>query len=1095
MGLGSLGNGGSSSSSSNLSASAPPFSVDRSNPKPPLFHLTESFSSSFHNWQYSHSSASTPDFFGNPVTEVDSIRTTYLPSMNDHLYSGSQSISSPSTHWPPLNPTVKNETNAFSYLQYSGGIPTNHVDSKPYYPSYVPPVDDDTPLVSLNEPSYDLLSSSLVVPLDGSSQVDYTESLSGLEYTTQWGGFWNGLADREQGKRLELDRSFCSEEMDVAGSYAYKDYMKQGACIAQSLRKCEQEAAIPQRKSVNVLGRENCDVSLSTGQLDGKPFLVQNPTFIPVESSRTSLLGSTSILPESHLQGPSLESAMNSLNSQKPPNPSYEKCFQPDKISVTKHFPALVIRPPPIGTTSTAPKAVPSETVNYIHNNAAVNSKEFDGHNSTKIKVLDLPQSSEFKERLWDTSQLCFHLGTNDPIFVASFSDKKEELTSNLVGKDAVAHTFKSRSGFEFPDINVPDGFALAVDGAKTVSSVENPTESLDHHNPAVDSPCWKGAPTSHFSPFEVSKVGTPQDLMNTFEASNSLNIQGTQILPLDTDDTVKISFQKPCEDSVHHENECGGNGSSVSPNRSLSANCAAKQHRSDAVNAGLDCPNLSTCNGVQFSTDVDYPRKEYNLPNDSKPSPTKQLNLEEGDFTSKIMFKLEAGVADIEMDTIDASEDGCVPFNAMEYVSCFPSGEDGSKPTKLHGRVSTPKINVQMLVNAMHNLSELLLFHCSNDATVLNEQDRVALEHAINNLNVCISQKTAHMTPTLKSVLPQQGISLKFGELPDFHEGDGAGRPKVTRAVAANSHDQLDCQHMHEEKRNSNAHSKKVHKFPDFVSLRDDADVVRDDCMVQAIKKVLNENFHSEEEIQPQALLYKNLWLEAEAAVCSINYRARFDRLKIEMERCKLHGAKEFSEDARAVEKLPISGVCPDPLPISGVSPDPDITHKLTTEAKDSPIQYTSIQDSPISSTTSLVDDVEASTMARFHILKCRGDNSNSKNMERQQLPEVDDAAFAVKRKCWPFVGYQSEGGILDVELEPLMQHHGGNHSGENFGFYIDGSDYETVKDFRACVTDDPVTQSCRNNRLENQLPSGCYDSSSSDWEHVLKDEFPLQN
>lgn len=57
---------------------------------------------------------------------------------------------------------------------------------------------------------------------------------------------------------------------------------------------------------------------------------------------------------------------------------------------------------------------------------------------------------------------------------------------------------------------------------------------------------------------------------------------------------------------------------------------------------------------------------------------------------------------------------------------------------------------------------------------------------------------------------------------------------------------------------------------------------------VLQAIKKVLSEHF-VEEETQPQLLLYKNLWLEAEAALCSVMCRARFDRVKAEIEKCKL--------------------------------------------------------------------------------------------------------------------------------------------------------------------------------------------------------------
>ena len=61
----------------------------------------------------------------------------------------------------------------------------------------------------------------------------------------------------------------------------------------------------------------------------------------------------------------------------------------------------------------------------------------------------------------------------------------------------------------------------------------------------------------------------------------------------------------------------------------------------------------------------------------------------------------------------------------------------------------------------------------------------------------------------------------------------------------------------------------------------------------LQALKEVLKKDFDGEEEMQAETLLYKNLWLEAEAALCSVSYRARFNRMKIEMEKCKTHKAK----------------------------------------------------------------------------------------------------------------------------------------------------------------------------------------------------------
>lgn len=53
----------------------------------------------------------------------------------------------------------------------------------------------------------------------------------------------------------------------------------------------------------------------------------------------------------------------------------------------------------------------------------------------------------------------------------------------------------------------------------------------------------------------------------------------------------------------------------------------------------------------------------------------------------------------------------------------------------------------------------------------------------------------------------------------------------------------------------------------------------------LQAIVKVLNENFQFDGEMKSQAHLFKNLWLEAEAKLCSVSYKARFDHMKIAME------------------------------------------------------------------------------------------------------------------------------------------------------------------------------------------------------------------
>lgn len=56
---------------------------------------------------------------------------------------------------------------------------------------------------------------------------------------------------------------------------------------------------------------------------------------------------------------------------------------------------------------------------------------------------------------------------------------------------------------------------------------------------------------------------------------------------------------------------------------------------------------------------------------------------------------------------------------------------------------------------------------------------------------------------------------------------------------------------------------------------------------------KILSEDFDHEEEMQPNGFLYKKLWLEAEAELCSVNHKARYNRMRIEMEKSELQKAK----------------------------------------------------------------------------------------------------------------------------------------------------------------------------------------------------------
>ncbi|KAL9392154.1 hypothetical protein Peur_016074 [Populus x canadensis] len=56
-----------------------------------------------------------------------------------------------------------------------------------------------------------------------------------------------------------------------------------------------------------------------------------------------------------------------------------------------------------------------------------------------------------------------------------------------------------------------------------------------------------------------------------------------------------------------------------------------------------------------------------------------------------------------------------------------------------------------------------------------------------------------------------------------------------------------------------------------------------------QVNEKALERHYELEEEENPQVLFYKNLWLEAEAALCSMKYKAFVLGMKTQMEKIKM--------------------------------------------------------------------------------------------------------------------------------------------------------------------------------------------------------------
>ncbi|KAF5450528.1 hypothetical protein F2P56_030867 [Juglans regia] len=1202
----SYGHGGSSASSSNLSALAPPFMVV---PKPissPLVDLTEPsygvpLNSSLHNWLPSRYPNSGPGLFPNHDPEYDPV-----PSSDAYGYAASQYIGSLDSHLSPLSPVASAPIDTYLYVQRSDSVEASTVKAQQFYPTYVPPgIEDHSPLVVPDDNSYDWLSCSNVATWGGSSNNDHAQS--GWDNTVDWVSSCNGLGEWEHDKQVEIDGSFCLKGSTMGDSSPiYKNDVNQGSHASEGLDTCAEASHI-----IDMLGLEKRGGCVSMEQTNDKSFSGKNSRIMSADYSKTSFLGSPSVLPENHYETPSVIPVTNIYKYQVPCSASNEKPIRHHDASlsgcasfVTSSH-SLVIRPPDVNTSLSAPNKGPLVDMDFGTDAA---DPDLCGNSPSNVNKFHPLIGSESKV-LFDTSQLSIHLDKNYPIGVESFSSKNEELSKKKeIPEDALDQVFKPKCGLQVSHTS-SDGFNFALDFVEAINPVENSSESLDHYNPAVDSPCWKGVSVTCFSPFEASKTDSCQ-YFKKLESNNSSDFQVPQVFTLNIDDAVKVSSQNPNEKTVYVEK-----GLRPPPKRPSDANSLSREPRSDdSVNTGPFYSKSSCGYAVPYSGNDCEPGENHALFNmstvesDLIPSLTTHQNFEATIMIPEKKHSSDTCVADSGSSIGDPARNGLsnVPFHNTGYgLSSASLVEDAcAKLTKLHEADSTPNIDVQMLVSTMCNLSDLLLFHSLNDSLKLTQGDCKAIKDVIFNLHRCILKDGEKMIPTQESPFLQQGMAQHLEELAKRPKEVNVDRPGLTKDAPIIAQDQHDPKCLHDKKHHNIGSGNKMEMISDFVSVKGDASRLEKDNMTQAIMKVLNENFDYEEEMEPKCSLFKNLWLEAEAEVCSINYKARYNRMKIEMEKSELNKAKDASENTMDVEKTQKSkascnlNTLNKLVPEANIGPSPDISiqdtpsmqhvrarygilkHQInysnsttaleeasssnvypdlnkvdrlvpeTTEAK-CPKQDISNQNSPILGTTCHVndvmsrfhilkcqvdlvnsikatdleepltesvspdwneidnsepeateakgtlimdiptqnppiltrschsDDIEASVMARFLMLKCRDENLSFMDAEKQEPEEVIHLGLACEKNHRPITKDRSGDGIVDEKLEPVLQNPTANGT----------EDKLTVKDCHL-PGNDPMIQFFQSNKPGDSLIEGWYDGTSLDWEHVMKEE-----
>ncbi|KAK1565786.1 hypothetical protein Q3G72_035075 [Acer saccharum] len=394
---------------------------------------------------------------------------------------------------------------------------------------------------------------------------------------------------------------------------------------------------------------------------------------------------------------------------------------------------------------------------------------------------------------------------------------------------------------------NVVDDISSESHGAKSGIPVLNTSVMSDQNDSDVDSPCWKGT-GAYRSPFQVNDPLTSQLPKTETGARKSLNPLAPHFIP--------ESARQPVE---YHANEYDGSDSLCFQQTTSSVvSLSSTEYISTAYVKTGTCPSeMSSIIGTHYSNGINDAGKEYVFPNESNInslldySTGDQLRLIEDPLTSNCLDVMGPNVAGPVKSIKDAMHRGStnVSFAVTRNALTLPCSRDAvssdfnntlrgaSKPTP-------PKIDVQLLISTLHDLSELLI---CNHLDTINEHEHDMIQHIINNLNACITNEVGQRVSEPESGHPCTSYSTR--KLSDCH--------KVTRMKPMTV-----LQDQGRQKGSLSMFSKKV---PSPCPRRDGG-IKRDDDDTQIIGKAAKHTRLINKEMNCCRALYGNLFIEAEA-------------------------------------------------------------------------------------------------------------------------------------------------------------------------------------------------------------------------------------
>ncbi|KAK4273824.1 hypothetical protein QN277_017145 [Acacia crassicarpa] len=289
-----------------------------------------------------------------------------------------------------------------------------------------------------------------------------------------------------------------------------------------------------------------------------------------------------------------------------------------------------------------------------------------------------------------------------------------------------------------------PDG-----DGAYFLSKINEAWKNIDECNPAVYPPCCNGAPAAHYPVFGAYEPFHPELIDKIEEFLIASYLEG----PKDFHVELAKYSEESCEISTKNkaQNEIGSQEKGFT-------GLATKFPVSNSVS--------QECNS-------------YGIVNDGRSGGGKQV-IEDNQFMSWNQNSLCC------CRYVGVNVSGCLECSLSQEAANGLSSPPfmAGAPEKAPARAPAPKLDIQLLVQAIHYMSELLLDQCSTDEIELNEQDCNMLENVIGKLRACTLIKDGEQIPAQKRLFPELGTVNLGGQSPQLQQNSRVKEPHISKAM-----------------------------------------------------------------------------------------------------------------------------------------------------------------------------------------------------------------------------------------------------------------------------------------------------------------------